>query len=58
MGVDAVTGETRVLLSIPGEALTCPKLSADGKYLYFLRGTQSGDIWTVRFDAAAETTKK
>jgi serine/threonine protein kinase len=51
--VDSVTGSISDVLAIAGETLISPKVSADG-YLYFLRGSQSGDIWTVRFDAAAD----
>ena len=42
----------REVLAIPGEALNVPRLSRDGKMLYFLRGSSSGDIWTVRFSAS------
>ena len=39
-------------LEIPGAILDRPRLNADGSYLYFLRGEQSGDVWIVRFGHA------
>ena len=49
--IDVASGQARDILTIPGEGITSPRLSPDGKTVYFLRGSSSGDIWTVRFDA-------
>ena len=49
--VDVASGQMREILAIPGEGIATPRLSPDGKTIYFLRGSSSGDIWTVRFDA-------
>lgn len=51
---DTVTGESRDVLAIPGEVLTAPRVTPDGRDLFFLRGTQSGDIWLARFDDGAD----
>jgi serine/threonine protein kinase len=46
---DLMSGEQRDVFAIPGEGIGSGQVSRDG-YLYFTRGTSSGDIWTVRFD--------
>jgi Tol biopolymer transport system component len=53
--LDVETGAEREVLAIDGEAIGTARLSPDGNWLYFLHGSASGDIWTVRFehDAAA-----
>jgi Tol biopolymer transport system component len=51
--VDATSGEGREVLAIPGEPITASRLSPDGKFVYFLRGSSSGDIWTVRLEPVA-----
>jgi serine/threonine protein kinase len=40
---------------IDGEVVGTARLSPDGTWLYFLHGSASGDIWTVRFDDASAT---
>ena len=56
--LDVETGAEREVLAIDGEAIGTARLSPDGNWLYFLRGSASGDIWTVRFDRdAAESGK-
>ena len=48
--IDTVSGHARDVLAIPGENLSAPVPTVDDRFLYFLRGTASGDIWLVRFD--------
>jgi eukaryotic-like serine/threonine-protein kinase len=48
--LDVDTGAERAVLSIAGEVVGAARLSPDGNWLYFLHGSASGDIWTVRFD--------
>jgi Tol biopolymer transport system component len=55
--VDSTSGKEREVFAIPGENIGNLRLSADGTYLYFNHGTNSGDIWMVRFDAPAAVTK-
>jgi hypothetical protein len=38
------------VLAILDEIQTFPALTCDGRMLYFVRGTQSGDLWVARFD--------
>ena len=53
--LDVETGAEREVLAIDGEAIGTARLSPDGTWLYFLHGSASGDIWTVRFDHDAAT---
>jgi Tol biopolymer transport system component len=53
--LDVETGAERELLAIDGEAIGTARLSPDGNWLYFLHGSASGDIWTVRFDHDSAT---
>jgi Tol biopolymer transport system component len=53
--LDVETGAEREVLAIDGEAIGTARLSPDGTWLYFLHGSASGDIWTVRFDDDAAT---
>lgn len=53
--VDWISGETREIFAIPGENIGSPRVSRDGKLLYFLHGSASGDIWSVRFDIAGDS---
>ncbi len=48
--LDVETGAEREVLAIDGEVIGTARLSSDGNWLYFLHGSASGDIWTVRFD--------
>ncbi len=48
--IDVETGAEREVLAIDGEVIGTARLSPDGNWLYFLHGSASGDIWTVRFD--------
>jgi len=48
--LDVETGAEREVLAIDGEVIGTTRLSPDGNWLYFLHGSASGDIWTVRFD--------
>ena len=54
--VDWVTGAERPLLAIPGENISVARVSPDGKYVYFLHGEQSGDIWIARFDSGENSS--
>ncbi|MBL8138147.1 MAG: PD40 domain-containing protein, partial [Acidobacteria bacterium] len=56
--LDVETGAERELLAIDGEAITTARLSPDGNWLYFLHGSASGDIWTVRFDDGSKAAGK
>jgi dipeptidyl aminopeptidase/acylaminoacyl peptidase len=56
--LDVETGAEREVLSIDGEVVGTARLSPDGAWLYFLHGSASGDIWTVRFDDASATTTR
>ena len=47
-----------MVLAIDGEGISLARLSPDGTWLYFLHGSASGDIWTVRFDHDAATAGK
>ena len=49
---DTVTGDAREVVTIPGETLSWPRAAPDGRSIYFLRGSQSGDIWLVQFDGS------
>jgi serine/threonine protein kinase len=51
--VDVATGTSRELLTIPGEFMAEPRLTADDSQLFFQHGTTSGNIWVVRFDDRA-----
>jgi Tol biopolymer transport system component len=55
---DVETGAEREVLAIDGETIGAARLSPDGNWLYFLHGSASGDIWTVRFDHDAATAGK
>jgi serine/threonine protein kinase/Tol biopolymer transport system component len=56
--LDVETGAEREVLAIAGEEIRAARLSPDGNWLYFLHGSASGDIWTVRFDhGSAEAGK-
>jgi Tol biopolymer transport system component len=55
--VDSISGDEREVLAIAGETVVNGRVSRDGSYLYFNRNTNSGDIWTVRFDGSAPVTK-
>jgi Tol biopolymer transport system component len=46
------TGNARPIYTIDGDAISYPRVNADGSYVYFEHGSQSGDIWIVRFDEA------
>jgi hypothetical protein len=48
--LDIETGAEREVLAIDGETVGMARLSRDSTWLYFLHGSASGDIWTVRFD--------
>ena len=56
--LDVETGAEREVLAIDGEGISLARLSPDGTWLYFLHGSASGDIWTVRFDHDAATAGK
>ena len=47
--IDIVTRTTVEVLTLPGEILGTPRVPADESWLYFTRGTTSGDIWLVHF---------
>ncbi len=53
--LDVETDAEREVLAIDGETIGTARLSPDGNWLYFLHGSASGDIWTVRFDHDAAT---
>lgn len=44
------SGEVRQVLAVPGEDIATVQPSRDGKTLYFLSGSVSGDIWLARFE--------
>jgi hypothetical protein len=48
--VDITAKKGTEILRLPGEALIYPRLSGDRKYLYFMRGRSSADLWLVRFN--------
>jgi serine/threonine protein kinase/WD40 repeat protein len=48
---DVPSGNVREIFAMPGEIVQAPRLSPDGKTIYFLRGSSSGDIWTVRLES-------
>ena len=47
--LDSSNGQIKEIFAIPGEPVNSAQFSSDG-WLYFLSGSASGDIWTVRFD--------
>jgi Tol biopolymer transport system component len=50
--LDTGSGVEREVLALRGESIGMASLSPDANYLYFLRGSTTGDIWLARFDAA------
>lgn len=55
--VDSISGDEQEIFAIPGESVASSRVSPDGSYLYFTRGTFSGDVWTVRFDGPSPKGK-
>jgi WD40 repeat protein len=56
---DSLTGESRELLSVPGENLANPRMQLGGKFLYFVRAADDrGDVWVARFDTAETPSTK
>jgi Tol biopolymer transport system component len=48
--VDARTREVRTLWSVERDVLGPPRVSRDGRWVYFSRRTTSGDIWMLTLD--------
>jgi hypothetical protein len=56
--LDLDTGATRDVLALPGEVISAARFSPDWSFVYFLHGSQSGDVWLARFDDDASATTR
>ncbi|MGE0864365.1 MAG: protein kinase [Vicinamibacterales bacterium] len=46
------SGDVRPVLALAGEDIATAQLTRDGKTLFFLSGSVSGDVWMARFEEA------
>jgi hypothetical protein len=55
--VDRMTDQATELLSLPRESIGAARFNSDWTYLYFLHGTQAGDVWLARLSEPAKPTE-